>query len=119
MATYIVRRDVRDGGELVRRQDRNIYINDDTVSGVHGEIVDHGRGRYEFKDNDSTNGTFIREGRKWIRITVAELSEDDEIRLGRFETRLQDLLRPQVSPTGGVRLERDPATGQIIQKKWR
>jgi pSer/pThr/pTyr-binding forkhead associated (FHA) protein len=122
MATYIVRRGSRDSGELIKRQNNDIYINDETVSSFHGKIVDHGGGRYEFWDTNSTNGTFIRESRGWTRITTAELSDHDEIRLGTFETRLRDLLRPKASPpgpSGGVRLERNPETGEIIQKKWR
>jgi pSer/pThr/pTyr-binding forkhead associated (FHA) protein len=121
MATYIVRRGGRESTELIRRQNNDIYINDDTVSSFHGKIVDCGAGRYEFWDTNSTNGTFIRESRGWTRIRTAELSESDEIRLGMFETRLCDLLRPETSPPGrsGVRIERNPETGEIIQKKWR
>jgi hypothetical protein len=121
MATYIVRRGGRESSELIRHQNKEIYINDETVSNFHGKIVDCGGGRYEFWDTNSTNGTYIREGRGWTRITTAELSESDEIRLGTFETRLHDLLYPKVSPPGrsGVRIERNPETGEIIQKKWR
>lgn len=121
MATYIVRRGNHGGSEPITRRDRDIFINDDTVSSVHGRIVDFGGGRYEFSDNDSTNGTYIRENRGWARIKTAELSERDEIRIGAFQTRVGDLLGASASAGGPVkvRVERDPETGQIIEKKWR
>jgi hypothetical protein len=121
MATYIVRRGNHGGSEPITRRDRDIFINDDTVSSLHGEIVDFGGGRYEFSDRGSTNGTFIRENRGWTRIQTAELSEHDDIRFGAFQTRIGDLLRARASVSGPVkvRLERDPETGQIIEKKWR
>ena len=120
MATYIVRRGNRDSRALITHQDSDIFINDDTVSSVHGKIRDFGGGRYEFSDNNSTNGTYIRERRGWARISTAELSEHDEIRLGSFQTSIYDLLGAKAaSPSGKVRLERDPETGQVIEKKVR
>jgi pSer/pThr/pTyr-binding forkhead associated (FHA) protein len=117
MSTYIVRRG-RDGGAAIRRENSDIFINDETVSSVHGRIIDCGGGRYEVSDNDSTNGTFIRESHGWVRIQTAELTRSDEIKLGTFVTRIGDLLGSGSSSPGRVRLERNPETGEIIQKKW-
>jgi pSer/pThr/pTyr-binding forkhead associated (FHA) protein len=117
MTTYIVRRGRSESGGAIRREKRDIFIDDETVSSVHGRIVDCGDGRYEISDNDSTNGTFIREGRGWVRIREAELTGSDEIKLGKFVARLGDLLGS--SSGGRVRLERNRETGEIIQKKWR
>ncbi|HXI06880.1 MAG: FHA domain-containing protein [Bradyrhizobium sp.] len=120
MATYIVRRANRDSRALITHQNSDIFINDETVSSVHGKIRDFGGGRYEFSDNNSTNGTYIREKRGWARISTAELSENDEIRLGTFQTSICDLLGLGAGPSSGrVRLERDPETGQVIEKKVR
>jgi pSer/pThr/pTyr-binding forkhead associated (FHA) protein len=118
MTTYIVRRG-RDGGGAIRREDSEIFINDETVSGVHGEIVDCGGGRYEFSDNNSTNGTFIRESRGWVRVRTVELTESDEIKLGSFVTRLGDLVGSANLPRERVKISRNPETGEIIEKKWR
>ena len=118
MTTYIVRRG-RGGGGAIRRENSEIFISDETVSGVHGRIVDCGGGRYEFSDNDSTNGTFIRESRGWVRIRTVELMGSDEIKLGGFVTRLGDLLGLGNPAPGRVKIVRDPETGEIIEKKWR
>jgi len=118
MTTYIVRRG-RDGGGAIRRENDEIFIDDETVSGVHGRIVDCGGGRYEFSDKNSTNGTFIREGRGWVRIRTVELTESDEIKLGTFVTRLGDLLGSGNMRSGRVKISRNPETGEIVEKKWR
>jgi predicted component of type VI protein secretion system len=121
MTTYIVRRSARKDGARISHRDREIYVNNQTVSSEHCSIVDFGDGRYELRDKCSTNGTYIRERNTWVRISAAELAGHDEIRLGTFETTIAELLRGGSGSSGRyrTRLERDPESGAVIEKKWR
>jgi hypothetical protein len=120
MVTYFVRRNTRNTSDLIRREGRDIFVNDQTVSSMHGTITEIADERYELRDKDSTNGTFVLERGKWVRIAAAELGAFDRIRIGAFETRICDLLpdqAPAASPRSRVRLERDPRSGAIVEKK--
>ncbi len=66
--------------------DNDIVITDEYLSSRHAAIR-YEDGRYEFKDNDSTNGSFLNEK----RVTKDELIDNDTIRLGRTELRFKAL----------------------------
>lgn len=66
--------------------DNDIVITDEYLSSRHAAIR-YEEGRYEFRDNDSTNGSFLNEK----RVTKDELIDNDTIRLGRTELRFKAL----------------------------
>jgi hypothetical protein len=123
MPSYTVRRDGTKTGDRISTGGDEIYISNPTVSSVHGTLTDYGNGDYEFRDNGSKNGTFIREDGRWVRVTSAVLHASEEIKLGAFVTRIGDLVgggRAQPAPKNvKVKLERHPETGEIIEKKYR
>lgn len=66
--------------------DCDIVITDEYLSSKHA-IIRYEDGKYEFKDNDSTNGSFLNEK----KTTKDELIDNDTIRLGRTELRFKAL----------------------------
>ena len=123
MPNYTVRRDGNKTGDRISLGGDEIHISNPTVSSLHGTLTDFGNGDYEFRDNGSKNGTFIREDGNWVRVASAVLQAGDEIKLGAFATTIGDLVgrsRAQPAPKNmKVKLERHPETGEIIEKKYR
>ncbi len=66
--------------------DCDIVITDEYLSSKHAAIR-YEEGKYEFKDNESTNGSYLNEK----RTTKDELIDNDTIRLGRTELRFKAL----------------------------
>lgn len=62
-----------------RNEDSDITLDDITVSRRHSEIH-HNAGRYIVRDAGSLNGTYVNQR----RIDVAELSQGDELQVGKF-----------------------------------
>lgn len=62
-----------------RNEDAQITLDDITVSRQHSEIH-HSGGRYIVRDAGSLNGTYVNQR----RIDVAELSQGDELQIGKF-----------------------------------
>lgn len=122
-----------------RRSDCTMVIDDPTVSRLHAELKSLGGGRFTLRDAESAAGTFVRDGQLWRRINKATVSMRDRVRLGDVELSVADLLAritdPEISievgdaQRGGaaperrahegrkVRFERDPITGQIVEKR--
>lgn len=66
--------------------DCDIVVTDEYLSSKHA-LIRYEDGKYEFKDNDSTNGSFLNEK----KTTKDELIDNDTIRLGRTELRFKAL----------------------------
>ena len=66
--------------------DCDIVVTDEYLSSKHATIR-YEEGKYEFKDNESTNGSYLNEK----RTTKDELIDNDTIRLGRTELRFKAL----------------------------
>ncbi len=66
--------------------DCEIVITDEYLSALHASIR-YEDGRYELRDNDSTNGSFVNEK----KISREELIDNDTVRLGRTEFRFKSL----------------------------
>lgn len=66
--------------------DCDIVVTDEYLSSKHA-LIRYEEGKYEFKDNDSTNGSFLNEK----KTTKDELIDNDTIRLGRTELRFKAL----------------------------
>jgi hypothetical protein len=65
----------------------------DAVGKVHCELTDLGNGKVQITDLKSTNGTFVREGEKWVEIKGKRtLDVDAEIMLADFCSTPRDLL---------------------------
>jgi pSer/pThr/pTyr-binding forkhead associated (FHA) protein len=105
-----------------------------TVGRRHAEITIDSSQRCHIVDLGSTNGTFVRDGRRWKRIKQASLRLDDPLRLGDFTTSVAHLMTlrrirrapvptkpplpeqgrpatPSAKPKGGPR--RNPITGEV------
>ena len=63
-----------------RHPDSDIFLDDVTVSRRHAE-VSHQGGRYRVRDVGSLNGTYLNRE----RIDDAELSDGDELQIGKFK----------------------------------
>ncbi len=65
----------------------------DAVGKLHIELTDLGGGEVRVRDLNSTNGTFVREGGRWLEIKARRtLAADAEIMLGDYETTPKELL---------------------------
>jgi hypothetical protein len=62
-----------------RHEDSHICLDDITVSRQHSEIHESG-GKYIVRDSGSLNGTYVNHR----RIDVAELSQGDELQVGKY-----------------------------------
>lgn len=62
-----------------RHEDSSIRLDDITVSRQHSEIHETG-GKYIVRDAGSLNGTYVNQR----RIDVAELSQGDELQVGKY-----------------------------------
>ena len=74
MTTYCV-------GRNPHGHDGLIVLSDLTVSARHCTLTPCGNGFFEIADNNSTNGTFVRDKGVWRQISKAKVSERDEVRL--------------------------------------
>ncbi len=77
-----------------RHPDSDIFLDDVTVSRRHAEFYRQG-GRFTVRDVGSLNGTYVNRE----RIEEAQLSEGDEVQVGKF--RLVFLLGPGMRPEFG------------------
>jgi hypothetical protein len=72
--------DIMGGGVTVGRSpDRDIFIDDVTVSREHAEILRNEKG-YRIKDSGSLNGTYVNR----VRVDSVDLRNGDEIQIGKF-----------------------------------
>jgi pSer/pThr/pTyr-binding forkhead associated (FHA) protein len=63
-----------------------------TVGRRHAEITIDSARKCHIVDLGSTNGTFVRDGKRWKRIKQASLRLDDPLRLGDFTTSVAHLM---------------------------
>jgi pSer/pThr/pTyr-binding forkhead associated (FHA) protein len=120
----------------------DIVIADETVSRTHARLTDHQDGTCKFADCNSSGGSYLFDGNRYVRLEKAVISLDDQICLGQFRTtprRLLDVVaknspnarvigldpssadyRVEVveAPDRGIkkggRVTRDPKTGRIV-----
>jgi pSer/pThr/pTyr-binding forkhead associated (FHA) protein len=79
----------------------------DAVGKLHLEIQDAGSGQVTITDLKSTNGTFVRVGKKWEEIKgTRTLPLDAEIMLGDYQTTPRRLLAEALTaPVEGEKLK--------------
>jgi len=96
----------------------------DTVGRRHAEITVGRSGDFHLVDLGSTNGTSVCESGKWVRIKQRTIARSTPIRLGEFETTLENLLgmrrraspqKPPPLPQAAAKAKprRNPATGEV------
>jgi len=81
-------------GRASSRSDLDIEVPaaEATVGRRHAEITIDSSPKCHIVDLGSTNGTFIRDGKRWKRIKQASLHLDDPLRLGDFSTSVAHLM---------------------------
>lgn len=116
----------------------DIVVDDPGVSRHHADLTPAGGGRFRLRDTDSSGGTFVKDGQLWRRVQRTVVSMGDTVRIGSSEFTIADLVgrlrdhsaaletpaeeaganprRPE-APARAVRYERDPVTGQIVEKR--
>lgn len=83
----------------------------DAVGKLHLRIEEAGGGQVRATDLQSTNGTFLRVGKKWEELKEPRLvSQDAEIMLGDYQTTPRKLLAQAVAA---------PLRGELEKKKYR
>lgn len=123
---------------LGRGLDCDVVFADPTVSRRHAEFVVKSEREFLLVDSASTYGTFVRSGQEWKQIATAQVSIDDQIRLGRHDTTVRAVMSAVIErlralapaeekpapaspspkePAKRAALERDPETGEIIRRK--
>jgi hypothetical protein len=76
-----------------RSRDNDIVLTDTTISRQHAEIEDLGGGRFVVRDVGSSRGTLVQQGGEWQDVTETEVSADQPIVLGEFETSVSGLMK--------------------------
>lgn len=76
-STFLLDKDVTSTG---RNPSSDIFLDDVTVSRRHAEVLREGD-RFVVKDAGSLNGTYVNRE----RVDVAELSNGDELQIGKFK----------------------------------
>ena len=89
-------------GELTtagRHPDSDIFLDDVTVSRRHAEFCRHGA-RFTVRDVGSLNGTYVNRE----RIEEADLSDGDEVQVGKFRLTFLGARRSQAERGGGAQV---------------
>lgn len=97
-----------------------IVVADPTISRRHATLSDLGSGMYQLTDLNSTSGTYVRATGGWRKVDSVTVQAMDEIRLGEVVMTVQAMLgsaETSILPPSGVKLERNPDTGEIVKKK--
>jgi pSer/pThr/pTyr-binding forkhead associated (FHA) protein len=73
---------VREGQQVLgSARDCEIILDDPTISSRHASLK-HREGRFFLTDLDSTNGTFLNDGK--TTIAREEIKDNDQVRLGKL-----------------------------------
>lgn len=98
-----------------------LTLNEPSVSRRHAELRAEEGGRFEITDLGSSNGTWLRAGGEWRRITEpTSIGPEDPLRLGTMETTVVALIGggdrasgpPAFNPTQVIRRSRRPTKRQ-------
>jgi predicted component of type VI protein secretion system len=102
------------------RADIVIADADNSVENIHIELIEDSHGKYYILDYNSINGTFCKQGGRWLPIEQACVKLDEPLLLGKYQTSVRKLLAmraklPQQRVYVGI--QRDPKTGEIIPRR--
>lgn len=114
----------------------DVVIADPTVAPRHAELVVTSRGRLHLTDCATATGTWLLDGATgaWQQVRQRFVPREAELRLGDHACRAGDLVgapaeRGEAGQRGassarsaggarGGRIERDPATGEIVRRRF-
>ena len=120
-----------------RNKDSDIVLTDPSISRQHAELVMSSGAQIVIVDCESKFGTFlfVKSKKEWQRITTMRVSPKDRIKLGRYETSVEELVEklprgasPALSEPKSASaidhdlyapVERNPETGEIIARRRR
>lgn len=96
---------------------------DNSVAGIHLELVEEAKNQYYILDCDSLNGTFRKQGGRWLPIQKAYIHLDEPLLLGKYQTTIRQLLALRVTKTAQqqkmhIGVQRDPETGEIVPRRY-
>jgi S1-C subfamily serine protease/pSer/pThr/pTyr-binding forkhead associated (FHA) protein len=97
----------------------DLRLGDSSVSRRHAELVVADNGAALLSDRDSTQGTFVRRGAGWSRVTHVEITAGMTVRFGDVEIaadRLLGLARARPAPAGSRQpqaIRRNPSDGSV------
>ena len=75
-----------------KTKEADISINQESISRRHAELI-HGKDNtYLLIDRNSTNGTFVLDADRWMRIRQKIVSLNTKIILGKYKTDIKSLL---------------------------
>ncbi len=100
-----------------RAKDCDIHLTDPTVSRRHAELIAQTDVEFLLVDKQSTSGTYILRKGEWRPVSTAKVGLQDRVRLGAFETTIGELMATRIMRTTPGRLERDPETGEIVDRR--
>jgi predicted component of type VI protein secretion system len=122
--------------QIGRSQHADIVIADAGVAALHAELVVTSDGRIYVTDRGGEDGTFLRApGADWSPLRQGFVEDGEELRFGSFAIPVAALRRRAAEATddgpvgqGGYggrpvqqirgAVERDPATGEIVKRKF-
>lgn len=70
----------------------DIVLGDESVSRQHAELLVLPDGKFFLTDTDSKNGTYILQGKKFIKIRKSSVTPSDIIRFGACKMAMKDIL---------------------------
>jgi len=74
-----------------KKRSCDIVLNEDTVSGIHAEIIFTNDNKIYLCDKNSLNGTFLLTNKKFKKIQNIKLSPTDVVRFGLCEIAAKEL----------------------------
>jgi len=94
-----------------------ILLADDSVSGLHAEIVVLDDGRLYVSDCNSMNGSYILKDGQWVVFSQTYLRQGDDVRFGNYTISCDELYKmiKNENHTMPGRYERNPNTGEVIK----
>lgn len=102
------------------REGMDLKLSEETVSGLHAELVVTDAGQHYLTDCGSTNGTWHLVTGEWRKIRQTFVEREEPIRLGNYRTTVGQLLTRAADALAGKtpssRYVRHPETGEIVRE---